>query len=106
MAPPAFWAARLGVRPVSIDDDFFDLGGSSLGAAKLVSQLRERFPSAAVADIYTHRTLGELACFLDQLDGAAAPAASAPASHPPGGGALQLAGVAALIALMNPAGSS
>ena len=96
-----FWAARLGVRPVSIDDDFFDLGGSSLAAAKLVSQLRERFPSAAVADIYTHRTLGQLARFVDQLEDAA-PAASAPAARPSGGGALQLAGVAALIALMTP----
>jgi non-ribosomal peptide synthetase-like protein len=100
------WAARLGVRPVSASDDFFDLGGSSLAAAKLVSKLRERFPAAAVADIYAHRTLGELAHFVDQLEtdqlGAAAPITPVPAARPPSRGGLQIAGVMALIALMAP----
>jgi non-ribosomal peptide synthetase-like protein len=95
------WAARLGTRPASISDDFFDLGGSSLGAARLVSQLRERFPSAAVADIYAHRTLGGLARFIDQLE-AAAPATPVVVARPHARGALQVAGVAALIALMVP----
>ena len=43
------------------DSDFFELGGNSLAAAKLVSALRERFPAVAVADVYDHRRLGDLA---------------------------------------------
>ncbi|MYW90639.1 amino acid adenylation domain-containing protein [Amycolatopsis rubida] len=42
------------------DDDFFDLGGSSVTAARLVSALRERYPSAAVSDVYSCPTPREL----------------------------------------------
>ncbi|MDT3399717.1 amino acid adenylation domain-containing protein [Streptomyces sp. B1866] len=37
-------------------DDFFDLGGTSLAAARLVSALRERFPRVSVTDLYRHPT--------------------------------------------------
>jgi non-ribosomal peptide synthetase-like protein len=49
------WRDLLGseVRP---DDDFFDLGGTSLAAAKLVSRLRERYPDISVAEVYQHPT--------------------------------------------------
>ena len=50
------------------DSDFFELGGSSLAAAKLTSSLRERFPAVAVADIYNTRSgLGQLSARLDQI---------------------------------------
>ena len=95
------WAAHLGVRPASTSDSFFELGGSSLAAARLVSQLRERYP-AAVADIYAHRTLGGLARHLDQLDAAAVPAHD-PAPRPRRArGGLQIAGVAAMITMTAP----
>jgi non-ribosomal peptide synthetase-like protein len=61
------WADQLGQMPVAAHSDFFELGGSSLAVAKLVSALRDRFPSVAVADVYRHRRLGELAGRLDQL---------------------------------------
>lgn len=121
------WAAQLGVRPGGSGDDFFELGGSSLTAAKLVSVLRERFPGAAVADIYSYRTLGGLAGRLGQLGavGTGAPgaasadrreagregAAGAAGGDPARGdvargqaarGGLQLAGVGVLLALGTP----
>jgi hypothetical protein len=52
---------------IALQSAFFELGGSSLAAAKLTSALRERFPAVAVADIYNHRRLGELSARLDQL---------------------------------------
>ena len=52
--------------PVEQDSDFFALGGNSLATATLVSTLRERHPTIAVADIYQRPTLGELTAFLDQ----------------------------------------
>jgi non-ribosomal peptide synthetase-like protein len=61
------WAEQLGTLPPSLESDFFELGGGSLAAAKLVSALRERFPTVAVADVYNHRRLGELSAQLDRL---------------------------------------
>jgi amino acid adenylation domain-containing protein len=60
------WAEVLGVQ-AGRTDDFFDLGGGSLAAAKLVSSLRQRFPTAAVPDVYQHPTLPALAGYLDEL---------------------------------------
>jgi non-ribosomal peptide synthetase-like protein len=68
----AAWLARrfadqLGPVAIGLDTDFFACGGSSLAVAKLVSVLRERWVSVAVADVYEHRLLGQLAARLDEL---------------------------------------
>jgi non-ribosomal peptide synthetase-like protein len=55
------WREQLGPVAIDADSDFFALGGTSLAAAKLVSVLRAEHPAIAVADIYNHRTLRELA---------------------------------------------
>ncbi|MEW2357738.1 Pls/PosA family non-ribosomal peptide synthetase [Spirillospora sp. NPDC029432] len=57
----ARWTEILGAEPDGPGADFFALGGSSLGAARLVSALRPRFPSAAVGDVYEYPTLRALA---------------------------------------------
>jgi non-ribosomal peptide synthetase-like protein len=61
------FADQLGPVAIGLDTDFFACGGSSLAAAKLVSVLRERWASVAVADVYEHRLLGQLAARLDEL---------------------------------------
>jgi non-ribosomal peptide synthetase-like protein len=61
------WAEQLGPLAFTAEADFFVAGGGSLAAAKLVSVLRERFPTVAVADVYEHRRLGQLATRLDEL---------------------------------------
>ncbi|WP_218005221.1 Pls/PosA family non-ribosomal peptide synthetase [Actinomadura macra] len=58
------WAEVLGEAPDGPGADFFALGGSSLGAARLVSALRSRHPSVAVGDVYEHPTLRDLAAHL------------------------------------------
>jgi hypothetical protein len=93
------WGDQLGLAPTTPESDFFELGGSSLAAAKLVSVLRERFPAIAVADVYIHRQLGELATRLDHLgegDGIT-PTPLDPATSR--WGLVQLAGVLLLIVL-------
>jgi len=50
------WGDVLGAAPASADDDFFASGGTSLGAARLVSLLRQTYPGVSVADVYQHRT--------------------------------------------------
>ena len=61
------WTDQLGPVEISPDSEFFELGGTSLAAAKLTSALRERFPAVAVADVYNHRRLEQLSARLDQL---------------------------------------
>jgi len=58
------WATLLGERPVRPDVDFFDVGGSSLVAARFVSILRSRYPTVTVRDVYDNPTLAELAARL------------------------------------------
>lgn len=62
------WASVLGAEPDGGRADFFLDGGSSLGAARLVSALRERYPHVTVADVYEHPVLERLAERLDELE--------------------------------------
>ena len=96
------WAEQLGPLPFGIDSDFFELGGSSLAAAKLASVVRERYPAFAVADIYEHRRLGELAARLEAFASRTPEIGETPAVGWRRWGALQLAGVLLLLALTSP----
>ncbi len=89
---------QLGPLAVTAETDFFASGGSSLAAAKLVSVLRGRFPSVAVADVYEHRTLGALAEHLDGLGEAGAQTAPPLSPARSRWGAVQLCGVLGLMA--------
>ena len=66
------WSDILGADVTDARADFFDLGGSSLTAAQLVSALRRDHPEVTVADVYAAPTLGELAALIDDMDPAAA----------------------------------
>ncbi|MBI4403359.1 MAG: amino acid adenylation domain-containing protein [Deltaproteobacteria bacterium] len=59
----ALWKEVLGVSEVSVNDDFFkDLGGYSLLAAKMVTQIRERLSfDIAIRDAYQFPTIRRLA---------------------------------------------
>ncbi|MHA6759530.1 Pls/PosA family non-ribosomal peptide synthetase [Streptacidiphilus sp. PAMC 29251] len=89
------WRDLLGVS-TDADGDFFALGGTSLAAAQLVSQLRQRHPGLSVADLYRQPRLGDLAAHLDLRATAtaeAAHAATAEATATPEAAAAQPAGV-------------
>ncbi|WP_216690849.1 Pls/PosA family non-ribosomal peptide synthetase [Hymenobacter siberiensis] len=57
------WQQRFGTKAISVIDDFFDLGGNSLLASLLVSELRRRpeFAGLSVRDLYAGRTIEGLA---------------------------------------------
>ena len=57
------WQQRFGTKAISVTDDFFDLGGNSLLASLLVSELRRRpeFAGLSVRDLYAGRTIEGLA---------------------------------------------
>jgi non-ribosomal peptide synthetase-like protein len=58
------WTQVLGVPVGSASADFFASGGSSLGAAQLVTLVRQRYARAAVSDVYQHPVLSDLAATL------------------------------------------
>jgi amino acid adenylation domain-containing protein len=71
----ALWEELLGVHPVGVDDDFFDLGGDSLLAGRMLVELEaglgHRVPMAALLDA---RTVATLAASVPAYDGGERPA--------------------------------
>jgi amino acid adenylation domain-containing protein len=71
----AVWSSVLGRASVSIDDDFFDLGGDSLRAIRLVDEIASHLGQRVeLAELLGARTIGELAARLERRDGSARPA--------------------------------
>jgi non-ribosomal peptide synthetase-like protein len=98
------WAEQLGPMAFGAESDFFELGATSVATAKLVSLLRARFPSVAVADVYEHRRLGAQAARLEELgEGRREETSARRAVGARGGRALQLAGVFVLLFATIPA---
>ena len=63
------WTTILGTEQVGLDDDFFALGGHSLLATQVVASLRKAVGAGiSVMDLFTHRTVRELAALADTPD--------------------------------------
>jgi amino acid adenylation domain-containing protein len=61
------WKEILGVETLGIDDDFFDLGGHSMLATQVVARVRKESTdtrAVGVMDLFTHRTIRDLAAFM------------------------------------------
>ncbi|GAA2393648.1 amino acid adenylation domain-containing protein [Dactylosporangium salmoneum] len=60
------WREALDVTDLGVDDDFFDLGGHSLTATRVVARLRRLTDArVSVMDLFKHRTVRELARLID-----------------------------------------
>ncbi|HVL55224.1 MAG TPA: non-ribosomal peptide synthetase, partial [Burkholderiaceae bacterium] len=70
------WAARLGVAAIRPDDNFFDLGGTSLLAMQVIVDLEKQLGLRVTPERMAFETLSQLA-------GEAAPAAASAPSHRP-----------------------
>jgi amino acid adenylation domain-containing protein/non-ribosomal peptide synthase protein (TIGR01720 family) len=65
----AIWSEVLGrdVRDLGVDDDFFDLGGHSLIATRLISRVRARFEiDLPLSSLFAHPTVARLAAALEE----------------------------------------
>ncbi len=61
------WCEVLDVPRVGIQDNFFDLGGHSLAATRLIARIRDRFEiSIGLREVFTSRTVADLASTVDQ----------------------------------------
>ena len=73
----AIWQEVLGVSPISVHDDFFDIGGHSILAVRLVSEIEKRTGTRIeLAALLQGRTIERTATFLAGHD---APVAARPA---------------------------
>ena len=48
------WSIALGIKPIGIEDDFFELGGDSLMAARIVSEIEQKFSREISLDDFYH----------------------------------------------------
>lgn len=63
------FAKALGQESIGVDDDFFDLGGTSLSASKVAMlALKENLP-IAYKDIFDYSTVSELEKYINSLNG-------------------------------------
>ncbi|PSB02640.1 condensation domain-containing protein [Merismopedia glauca] len=63
----AVWQQVLHIDQVSIEQNFFDLGGHSLLVAKVISQLREKFNrDLSTIDLFKYPTIRAMAQYLSQ----------------------------------------
>ncbi|MFD4909223.1 amino acid adenylation domain-containing protein, partial [Kitasatospora purpeofusca] len=61
----AVWSEVLELPQVSVEDSFFELGGDSIRAVRLVGALREAGYDVSIPDVFEHRTIATLATRLD-----------------------------------------
>lgn len=62
------WCSVLGITSVTADDDFFELGGSSISAAQVVVALRTLYPMCSVADLYRYSNFSEFSAQLESIN--------------------------------------
>ena len=59
------WEEVLHVRPIGIDDSFFDLGGHSLNATQVVSQVIKQFQiEVPLQSLFESPTIAEMAALI------------------------------------------
>ena len=64
----SIWTKLLGINRVGINDNYFELGGDSLLATQLVSQVRRVFEvELPLVDLFQHPILAELAASIEEI---------------------------------------
>lgn len=62
------WSSILGVSPIGVNDDFFELGGDSLDVMLILSQVQDVFQvNIPVPMLLKCRTIADMAELIDQL---------------------------------------
>ncbi|WP_437715401.1 amino acid adenylation domain-containing protein [Sorangium sp. So ce448] len=78
------WSEVLGRAPTSIHDSFFDSGGDSMLAVRLVSRAKQAGLELSVRDVFQHQTIAQIATSAARAD--AEPTAAPDAPPPPAAG--------------------
>jgi thioesterase domain-containing protein/acyl carrier protein len=68
----AIWCRHLDLTDIGIDADYFDLGGTSLGAVRMFGSIKEEFGiDLPLSTLLTHPTIEQLARVISGVDGGA-----------------------------------
>jgi len=68
------WRKVCGIDAAGLDENFFDLGGSSLQLAEVEAELRSRIdPTVSITDLFAYPTIRSLSLRLEKGTGAATP---------------------------------
>lgn len=59
----------LGLDRVGIDDNYAELGATSLDMVQLSGQMARHYPQVSVVSLYNHATVRQLATFCQPLEG-------------------------------------
>ncbi len=63
------WQQLLGIQPVGVSDDFFDLGGDSLTATTMIAKLAKLFTKRiSLQTIFENSTVSKLACAVNDVN--------------------------------------
>ena len=62
------WTEVLGVSPIGIQDDFFELGGDSLIGLKMATRSRDLGVAVSIDQLFRRRTIQELAAAVEQVE--------------------------------------
>lgn len=63
------WQQLLGIQPVGVNDDFFDLGGDSLTATTMIAKLAKLFTKRiSLQTIFENSTVSKLACAVNDVN--------------------------------------
>jgi amino acid adenylation domain-containing protein len=64
----AIWQDVLGIASIGVTDNFFEIGGHSLAAIRILTRLRRQRPSArtTIADLFNHPTVRLLAAVIEE----------------------------------------
>ncbi|MCL6591114.1 MAG: SDR family NAD(P)-dependent oxidoreductase [Firmicutes bacterium] len=61
------WAFVLGLEEVNINDDFYQLGGDSILATRLLKEMEKEYPGLVdITDIFTYQTAAQMAAYLER----------------------------------------
>lgn len=67
----AFWQEILGVEQIGLDDNFFEMGGTSLNVVMMANKIKGSImPGIKAVDIFSHPTINSLAAFISIKSGA------------------------------------
>ncbi|SFE39279.1 amino acid adenylation domain-containing protein/thioester reductase domain-containing protein [Paenibacillus algorifonticola] len=61
------WAEALSLVHIGIHDDFFTIGGDSLGIIHILASLKPYYPELKINDLFQYRTIESIAVRIEQL---------------------------------------
>ncbi|MGE7624072.1 amino acid adenylation domain-containing protein [Viridibacillus sp. NPDC096237] len=62
------WSEVLNIKSISLQDDFFDLGGHSLKIMPVLVKLKPLYPNLKIQDFFKYRTLEKLAHHIEGMN--------------------------------------